>query len=77
MPVPDWVQQITEDVVGGPPFAVGDRVEHPDGYQAEIIGGCYWAEGGLSNHWTWQKVLPDGSLSPEKFSGYGWRPAQP
>lgn len=72
-PIPPWVQELTESVFGQAPFAVGDTVVHPDGRRVLITGGCYWAPGGLSNHWTWQEVLADGRLGPTE-AGYGWRP---
>lgn len=71
--VAPWVQKMTEEVFGGPPFAIGDRVRHPDGRLVEIVSGQYWGTYGLSNWWGWCEVRPDGSLG-EKESGYGWTP---
>lgn len=73
MPVAPWAKELTEEVMGGPPFAVGDQVKHPDGRTVQITSGQYWGEHGLSNFWYWREVLPDGSLSPTEEHGYGWR----
>lgn len=74
MAVVSWVKDMTEEVCGGPPFAVGDKVTHPDGRTVQIIGGQYWGKHGLSNHWQWREVLPDGELAEQVENGYGWRP---
>lgn len=71
--VPDWAVELTESVVGGAPFAIGDTVVTPDGRRVLITAGQYWGTRGLSNHWTWRQVYADGSLGPEE-RGYGWRP---
>lgn len=68
------IRNLVEEVCGGAPFAVGDRVKHPDGRTVEITGGSYWGERGLSNFWYWREVLPDGSLSEKEEHGYGWKP---
>lgn len=75
-PVKQWVKDLTEEVVGGAPFAVGDTVPHPSGRTVKIVDGQYWATQGFSNHWTWQEVRADGTLGPEE-SGYGWDPKNP
>lgn len=72
MSVRQWVKDMTEDVMGGPPFKVGDRVKHPSGRTVEIVSGQYWGEHGLSNHWSWREVLPEGGLAEKVESGYGW-----
>lgn len=72
MTVAAWVKGMTEDVLGGAPFKIGDTVTHPDGRQVKIVGGQYWGEHGLSNFWDWQEVLSDGKLG-KKECGYGWR----
>jgi hypothetical protein len=71
--VPQWAQKLTEDVMGGAPFAIGDDVLHPSGRTVRIVGGQYWGTFGLSNHWHWREVLPGGELGPVE-SGYGWEP---
>lgn len=73
--VAPWVRALTEDAMGGPPFAIGDRVKSPDGRLVEITGGRYWGTHGLSNWWTWREVLTSGDLGPEEC-GYGWTPAK-
>jgi hypothetical protein len=70
--VPDWARAMTEEVFGPAPFAVGDLVWHPDGRRVRIIDGQYWGLHGLSNHWTWRPVFPDGTMGPPE-SGHGWR----
>ena len=69
-----WAKDLTESVLGGAPFKIGDRVKHPEHGLVEIVDGQYWGSHGLSNFWYWQKVLPDGTLDSEKLHGYGWRP---
>lgn len=71
MSVAPWVKQMTEEVLGGPPFKIGDVVKHPSGRMVKITSGAYWGEHGLSNHWFWKEVLPDGKLGEEEY-GYGW-----
>ena len=73
MGVAPWVRKLTEDVIGGPPFAVGDVVRPPSGRKVKIVGGRYWGEHGLSNFWEWREVKRGGKLGPLE-SGYGWRP---
>lgn len=68
------IRCMTEEVVGGAPFQVGDVVRHPDGRVVQITGGQYWGEYGLSNFWYWKPVGPDGRLREEVEHGYGWRP---
>ena len=70
--VAPWVKAMTESVIGGPPFAIGDVVKHPDGRTVKIISGQFWGEHGLSNHWSWKEVFPDGKLSETVEHGYGW-----
>ena len=64
---------VTEQVLGGAPFAVWDTVQHPTDGLVKIVGGQYYSNGRLSNFWYWQKVNTDGSLDAEKLHGYGWR----
>jgi hypothetical protein len=66
------VKELTEEVLGPSDLEVGKVVEHPDGRTVKIVSGQYWGERGLSNFWTWQEVMPDGSLGPEEH-GYGWK----
>lgn len=77
MSVHPLAKQITEEVMGGAPFAVGDVVEHPDGYPVRIVSGTYWAKHGLSNFWSWKRVDADGTPYGETQSGYGWRQDAP
>lgn len=39
----------------------------------EYIGGY----GRISNHWSWRKVLKDGTLSKKEYNGYGDTSANP
>jgi hypothetical protein len=71
MTVAAWVKSMTEEVLGAAPFKIGDVVKHPSGRTVKIIGGAYWGEHGLSNHWFWKEVLPSGKLGEEEY-GYGW-----
>lgn len=68
--VADWVREIVEEVGGGSPFAIGDVVETVSGRKVKITNGQYWGTYGVSNHWYWREVLPDGGLGPEEY-GYG------
>lgn len=38
-----------------------------------IVDGEFWGKYGLSNHWKYQVVNPDGTLQEEIFSSYGSR----
>ena len=71
--VAPWVQELTESVFGGAPFAIGDTVTHPDGRKVRITGGSYWGTYGLSNFWYWKPVLKNGKLGKQEH-GYGWTP---
>jgi hypothetical protein len=71
--VESWVVELTEEVMGGSPFEIGDTVRHPDGRMVQIMNGQYWGTHGVSNFWYWREVRHDGSLGPEEC-GYGWKP---
>lgn len=71
MAVADWVKNMTEEVLGGAPFKIGDTVKHPSGRTVRITGGSYWGTHGLSNFWNWREVLPGDTLGAEE-GGYGW-----
>lgn len=73
MSVSHFARSITEEVLGGAPFKIGDVVKHPDGRKVQITGGQYWGEHGLSNWWSWCEMLPNGELGKSE-SGYGWQP---
>lgn len=62
------IRGLTESVLGGAPFKVGDVVKHPSGRTVKILSGQYWGKGGLSNIWVWKEI---GSSGQEE-SGYGW-----
>jgi len=70
--VENWVRELTEEVLGSAPFAVGDIVKHPDGRKVKIVGGQYWGTHGLSNHWSWRAVKSNGKLKKKVEHGYGW-----
>jgi len=70
--VANWVKNLTEKCVGRSSLKVGAIVMHPDGYKVKIISGQFWGEYGLSNTWTWRRVLKNGKLSKKEESGYGW-----
>ena len=52
---------------------IGKVLLHPDGRTVKILNGCFRdaTYDRVSNWWTWQEVLPNGTLG-EKESGYGW-----
>jgi hypothetical protein len=56
MAVSQWVRDLTEDVLGGPPVRVGGRYLHPVHGLIEVTSGQYWGTHGLSNHWYWTVV---------------------
>jgi len=64
-------REINEELLGGPPFSVGETVRRPDGRMVKITGGQYYSNGRISNFWHWREVLPGGKLGSEE-SGYGW-----
>lgn len=64
--VPGWVQQLTEDIIGGSPLAVGKRYRHPQDGLIEVTAGRYWGTHGLSNFWYWRVVA-----TGEEHHGYG------
>jgi hypothetical protein len=73
MPVVDWVKGIVDEVDRESGYArleIGRYFKHPDGRTILVVKGQYWGTHGLSNHWTWKRVLPDGSLGAEEW-GYG------
>lgn len=59
--VEQWVKDLTEEVLGGPPVAIGKRYLHPKDGEIEITSGQYWGTHGLSNFWYW-KVLSTGEI---------------
>ena len=68
-------QQFMDRVCGRSRWAdmvPGTRLEHPDDGLVEITSGQYWGTHGLSNSWSWRKVMPDGTLHKEEKNGYGW-----
>lgn len=73
--VDPWTRALVEQVYGGPPFNIGDRVRHPDGRLVEITSGVYWGAYGVCNHWSWRAVLSDGTLAQTTECGYGWKAA--
>lgn len=66
MTVPDWVKNITESVLGGPPLEIGEWYTHPRDGVIKVVAGQYWGRRGLSNSWSWQ-VMKTGEIR----QGYG------
>jgi hypothetical protein len=64
--VPDWVQSMTEDIIGGATLEVGKVYKHPEDGPIEVTSGQYWGKHGLSNFWYWT-VIETG----ESHYGYG------
>ena len=52
---------------------IGKTLQHPDGRTVKIKSGCFRdaTYGRISNWWTWNEVLKDGTLGKDE-SGYGW-----
>lgn len=42
-----------------------------DGRPIRIISGQFMGTYGISNHWHWKEVLPNGDLSANEETGYG------
>lgn len=53
MAVENWVKELTESVIGGPPVEIGKRYHHPEHGVITITSGQYWGTYGLSNFWHW------------------------
>jgi hypothetical protein len=51
---------------------VGKVLRHPDGRLVKVISGQFLRNGLVSNWWEWREVQPDGTLSANLESGYGW-----
>lgn len=66
-------KEIKQELVKESSMAVGKVLRHPDGRTVKIKSGCFLdpAYARVSNFWTWNEVLSDGSLGPTE-SGYGW-----
>lgn len=77
MAIEQWVKDIAESEMGPAPFAIGDTVQHPEGYAVTVVSGQYWAEGGFSNWWSWRRVDENGVPFGPVDSGYGWRSEDP
>jgi hypothetical protein len=69
--IEQWVKDLVEESLGPSHMKIGEIIKHPDGGSVKVLGGQYWGERGLSNFWTWQEVLPDGTLGKIRH-GYGW-----
>lgn len=65
-----WIQQLTEDVIGGPPVEIGKRYQHPEDGLIEITSGQYWGQHGLSNFWYWNVLDPETGRALRGSHGY-------
>jgi len=72
MAVEQWVKDLSARSGFATKLAVGEFAKHPKHGMVQIVSGTFWGEHGLSNFWYWRKVNKDGSLSKQKFHGYGW-----
>lgn len=71
------VRNITEEAMPLPRWAIGDIVEHPEGYPVLIVDGLLWEvlpNGGqrLVNRWSWRKVDGRGCPFGPVAIGDGW-----
>jgi hypothetical protein len=71
------VRNITEEALPLPRWAIGEIVEHPEGYPVVIEGGCLWEvypDGGqrLVNRWSWRRVDGRGNPYGPVVIGSGW-----
>jgi len=46
------------------------EVRYIDNKLSIITGGQYQGTYGVSNHWTWRRIRPDGTLTKREYSGY-------
>ena len=67
-----WMQSVEVQAYR---LRIGMTCYHPDGRKVYIVSGQYMGERGLSNHWGWCEVMPDGSLGSYEY-GYGWNPEE-
>jgi len=71
----EYLRGVARDITHkyfGNNLAIGKTVLHHDGKRkVKITGGQFMGTYGLSNHWYYKEVMPDGSLGPEE-SDYGW-----
>lgn len=62
-----WVRNIVQDEWGSAAnITIGKCYQHPDDGVIRILGGRFWGDHGLSNHWTWEIVA-----TGERKHGYG------
>lgn len=66
----DLARNLTEEYYGND-LRIGGHFNHPDHGHIVITDGQFWGTYGLSNFWSWRKVSDDGTVSKERFSGYG------
>lgn len=67
------MKKINNPHIGTIVYHKGWKKEEDKNYPCDvyITGGVQFGTDGLSNYWTWRRVLSDGSLSDEEESGYG------
>lgn len=70
--VKPWVREMTEEVIGGSPFHVGQTVKTDTGKTVKIVSGQYWGRYGISNFWWWKYLRSDGTLEEVTWCGYGY-----
>ena len=63
--------EIIEDLKKQQRFDIGDTMLHESGRIVKVTAGQYWGKHGLSNHWTFREIMPDGSLGAEEHD-YGY-----
>lgn len=66
----EWIKDIIEQTIPGSHLKIG-HYYIINGHKSKIISGQYMGTHGLSNHWSWCRVLKSGKLSKIIRSGYG------
>lgn len=73
MDLREIAKEVTESVLGKNQIEVGLAVRHYSGRTVRITSGQFWgSSGGISNHWHWREIMPDGSLSETEEACYGY-----
>lgn len=73
-PLARIAQEMNAELAGRSSMRIGTIIPDRAGTRmVKVASGQYLdpTYGRVSNWWTWNEVLPDGSLGPAE-SGYGW-----
>lgn len=72
-PLSQLAAAFNQEAAASSSMEVGKTLKHPDGRTVKIKSGHFLdpTYGRISNFWTWNEVMPDGSLGSDEC-GYGW-----